>query len=141
MGLSIVLMDIHENIIEFVDNDLVEFEETISKNGLRTLSVDYIFEDFETDKELFRLGNKLWIQGDKHLNDCLYVINTEVTENVFDENKFSFDAEEVLVELNYAPIFSQTELGKKDGNNNYIFKRGTTNNEAWVEVNYNALNY
>ena len=141
MGLSIVLMDINETILEFVDNDLVELEETISKNGLRTLSVDYIFEDFQKDKELFQLGNKLWIQGDKHLNDCLYVINTEVTENVFDENKFSFNAEEVLVELNYAPIFSQTELGKKDGDNNYIFKRGTTNNEAWVEVNYNALNY
>ena len=85
MGLSIVLMDINETILEFVDNDLVELEETISKNGLRTLSVDYIFEDFQKDKELFQLGNKLWIQGDKHLNDCLYVINTEVTENVFDE--------------------------------------------------------
>ena len=123
MTLTVVVMDIEERIIKFLDTDLLDIEETIEKNGLRTLKIEYTFQDLQDDKtrNLFRIGNKIWVQGDKHLTDCLYVINTEVTENIYDENKFTLEVEEVLVELNYAPLFSQTELDVKDSNNRYLF--------------------
>ena len=141
MTLTLVLMNIREEIIQFLDTDLVDIEETIQKEGLRTLKLEYIFQNFKEDKELFKIGNKLWLQGDKHLKDCLYVINTEVTENIYDENKFTVELEEVLVELNYAPLFHQNELNTKDNQNRYLFKRGTTNGQQWVQVNWNAINY
>ena len=81
------------------------------------------------------MGNKLWIQGDANLSDCLYVIDTQVKEDVYKENTISFEAEEVLVELNYAPLFSQTELSNSD------FKKITENGKMEVVVNWNALNY
>ena len=141
MSLTLVIIDINEDIIQFLDTDLVEIEETVEKGGLRTLKLEYIFQNFKEDKELFKIGNKLWLQGDKHLKDCLYVINTEVTENIYDENKFTVEFEEILVELNYAPLFHQNELTTKDSQNRYLFKRGTTNGEQWVDVNWNAINY
>ena len=143
MTLTVVVMDIEERIIKFLDTDLLDIEETIEKNGLRTLKIEYTFQDLQDDKtrNLFRIGNKIWVQGDKHLTDCLYVINTEVTENIYDENKFTLEVEEVLVELNYAPLFSQTELDVKDSNNRYLFSRGTSNGQQYVNVNWNALNY
>ena len=141
MALTVIIMNITEDILQFIDTDRIELEETIESNGLRTLKMEYVFDDFKEDKKLFSIGNKLWIQGDKNLKDCLYVINTEVTENIYDENKFTVELEEVLVELNYAPLFHQNELNTKDSQNRYLFKRGTTNGEQWVEVNWNSLNY
>ena len=126
MSLTLVIMDINEDIIQFLDTDLVEIEETVEKGGLRTLKLEYIFQNFKEDKELFKIGNKLWLQGDKHLKDCLYVINTEVTENIYDENKFTVEFEEILVELNYAPLFHQNELNTKDNQDRYLFKRETS---------------
>ena len=141
MALTVIIMNITEDILQFIDTDRIELEETVESNGLRTLKMEYVFDDFKEDKKLFSIGNKLWIQGDKNLKDCLYVINTEVTENIYDENKFTVEFEEVLVELNYAPLFHQNELTTKDSQNRYLFKRGTTNGQQWVEINWNALNY
>ena len=141
MALTVIIMNITEDILQFIDTDRIELEETVESNGLRTLKMEYVFDDFKEDKKLFSIGNKLWIQGDKNLKDCLYVINTEVTENIYDENKFTVELEEVLVELNYAPLFHQNELTTKDSQNRYLCKRGTTNGQQWVEINWNALNY
>ena len=46
------------------------------------------------------------------------------------------ELEEVLVELNYAPLFSQTELTTSNG-----FDVTTTNGKQEVTINWNALNY
>ena len=110
MVLSIVILDKKEDFIQFLDPDLCKLEETIEEGGLRTLSLTYQFKDLVEDKQLFKIGNKVWVSGDVNLSDCLYVINTEVTQDIYDENSFSLDLEEVLVELTYAPLFSQTEL-------------------------------
>ena len=135
MVLTVIAMDHTEKFLRFVDPDLITITETNTSDGFRTIKVDYTFQDLKEDKLLFQMGNKLWIQGDANLADCLYVINTQVKEDVYKENTISFEAEEVLVELNYAPLFSQTELSNSD------FKTITEHDTMEVFVNWNSLNY
>ena len=135
MVLSIVVLDQKEKFLQFLDPDLCSLTEEIEYAGLRTLKLEYTFEDVVTDKELFRVGNKIWIQGDTNLKDCLYVVNTEVKVDIYNENQFSMELEEVLVELNYAPLFSQTDLTTANG------FRINVNDAVEVYVDWNALNY
>ena len=135
MVLTVIAMDHTEKFLRFLDPDLISITETNTRDGFRTVNVDYTFQDLKEDKLLFKMGNKLWIQGDANLSDCLYVINTQVKEDVYSENTISFEAEEVLVELNYAPLFSQTEVSNSD------FKTITSNDKMEVIVNWNSLNY
>ena len=134
--LTIVSIDKEENFLQFLDPDLCELEETIEKGGLRTLHLTYQFQDLAEDKELFRLGNKLWVQGDDNLTDCLYVINTSVKEDIYSENSLTMELEEVLVELNYAPVLAQTEITSANG-----FNLVTTNGKQEIILDWNAINY
>ena len=136
MGVNIVILDNTENFIQFLDPELCEATESISENGLRSLKLEYKFQDAEEDKELFKIGNKIWISGDKRLKDCLYIINTKVETDFFDENCFTLEVEEVLVELNNAPIFTQNEITTQRG-----FTYNDTNGVREVTVDFNALNY
>ena len=136
--MNITVLDNNEEFIRFLDPDLCEMTETIEKGGLRTLSFTYYFQDPIEDKKLFRIGNKVWIHGDSNIDDCLYVINTSVTQDIYDKNYFRFDMEEVLVELNYAPLFSQTELTADNG---FTFTTSNNNEEYSVQVDWNALQY
>ena len=136
MSIAIVVMDNEENFLQFLDPDLCTISETIEELGLRTLEFNYKFQDYVEDKELFRIGNKIWISNSQSLEDCLYVINTPVENSVYKDNSFSFSIEEVLAELYYAPLFSQTELTGANG-----FTLRTTNGEQTVDVDWNALNY
>jgi len=129
-------MNQQEEFLQFLDPDLCSITEKIETNGLRTISVDYKFQDMKEDKLLFKLGNKIWIQGDNNLTDCLYLINTSVREDIFKENSFTFEAEEVLVELTYAPLHSHTDITADNG-----FKIVTENGSQMVRVDYNALNF
>lgn len=132
---SIVVLDPYENVIQFLDVDRCEVKEHIKEFGLRTLTLEYKFENLNRDKELFRIGNKIWVQGDIHIKDCLYVINTSVEQDIYKENSFTLDLEEVLVELNNTPLFFQTELTQPN------FKNKTLNGQAVTRVDYNALQY
>lgn len=134
--MNIVVLSNEEEFLQFLDPELCTLLETHEKDGLRTLSLDYKFQDLHEDKQLFKIGNKVWVSGDVNLTDCLYVINTPVEINVYTENSFTMELEEVMVELNYAPIFSQTDLTSSNG-----FKITTTNGEQSVTINWNALNY
>lgn len=132
--LSIVVLNPSEEFLQFLDPELCDLKESQSVEGLKTLEVEYTFQDAKEDKELFKIGNKIWIQGDVNLSDCLYVIDTEVKQSVFKDNSFTFEAEEVLVELNYTPLVSHTELDKT------CFKTRTTNGELTVRIDWNSLN-
>ena len=136
MPLTIIVLTGDEDFLQFLDPELCTLSETIEKGGLRTLDLEYKFQDLHDDKQLFRIGNKIWISNDTNLSDCLYVINTPVELDVYDENSFHMTIEEVLVELNYAPLFTQTELKAANG-----FSITTTNGQQSVVVNWNALNY
>lgn len=134
--LNIVVLNNDEDFIRFLDPELCDLTETIEKGGLRTLQFTYYFQDAIEDKELFKIGNKLWVYGDSNLTDCLYVINTSVTQDIYQENCFKVEMEEVLVELNYAPVFTHLELTSSNG-----FSITTSNGQVSVTVNYAALNY
>lgn len=134
--MNVIVLNNQEEFLQFLDPELCTLVETHEKGGLRTLSLDYKFQDLHEDKQLFKIGNKVWVSGDANLTDCLYVINTPVETNVYAENSFSMELEEVMVELNYAPIFSQTDLTSDNG-----FSLTTTNGEQSVTINWNALNY
>ena len=129
-------MNQREEFLQFLDPDLCSLKETCTANGLRTLEMEYKFQDMKEDKALFKLGNKIWVQGDSNLTDCLYLINTEVKEDIFKENSFTFECEEVLVELTYAPIHSHTDITTENG-----FKLKTENGAQMVRVDFNALNF
>ena len=135
MVLTIVVLDRKENFLQFLDPDLCDLKEENEYGGIRTLHLEYKFQDLLEDKELFKIGNKIWIQGDSNLADCLYVINTEVKQDIYEENTFTLDLEEVLVELNYAPVFTQNELSKS------VFHTITSNGKQEVYVDWNSLNY
>ena len=136
--MNITVLNNDEEFIRFLDPDLCDIKETIEKGGLRTLTFEYKFQDMIIDKELFRIGNKIWVYGDSNLADCLYVINTSVVQDIYEENSFTFECEEVLVELNYAPVFCQDELSSENG---FTFSQNSGTNEYSVVVNWNALNY
>lgn len=125
-----------ETFLRFLDPELCDITETIEKDGLRTLEMEYKFQNYLEDKELFRMGNKIWVNNDSNISDCLYVINTNVEKDIYNENCFKFEIEEVLVELNNAPLFLQTELTTANG-----FNLTTTAEDILVTVNWNALNY
>ena len=135
---NIVVLTNEEEFVQFLDPDLCELTETIEKGGLRTLQFTYYFQDIIEDKKLFKIGNKLWVYGDSNLTDCLYVINTSVVKDIYQENCFKCEMEEVLVELNYAPLFTQNELSTQNG---FTFSSNTGNQEYSVLVNWNSLNY
>ena len=135
---NIVVLNNSEEFIRFLDPDLCEMTETIEKDGLRTLQFTYYFQDMVEDKELFKIGNKLWVYGDSNLTDCLYVMNTSVTQDIYQNNSFNCEMEEVLVELNYAPVFTQNELSTQNG---FTFSTANNNTEYSVLVDWNSLNY
>jgi len=136
MGLTIVMLNNDEEFLQFLDPELCSLTETHEKGGLRTCDFTYTFQDFHQDKQLFKIGNKVWVSGDTNLTDCLYVINTPVKQDIYKENQFNCEVEEVLVELNYAPLFRQDQLTSNNG-----FTLSTTNGKQEVTINWNALNF
>jgi len=137
MTLTIIALTPKEEYLQVIDPDLCEIKETIQANGLRTIDFTYKFQDYTEDKQLFKLGNKLWIQGDINLTDCLYVVNTTVKQDIYKENSFTFDAEEVLVELNNAPLVSHLDVTTYSS----VFKEQRINGAQQLKIDWNALNY
>ena len=135
MALSIIVLDQREKFLQHLDPSLCEISETYSLNGLRTLQLEYKFQDMQEDKELFKIGNKIWVQGDSNISDCLYLLNTKVEQDI-SENSFIIECEEVLVEMTYAPLHSHTDITTGNG-----FKLITENGKQMVKLDYNSLNF
>ena len=133
--MNVVVLTYDEKFITFLNPELLTLVETETIDSLRTANVTYTMEHENDAQELFRIGNKLWVTKDGNKGN-LYVINTKVKRDYFKENNVTFDAEDVLVELNYAPLFSQTDLTAKNG-----FTIGSTNGQKNVKVDYKALDY
>ena len=136
MTLTVIVLDSNEEFLQFLDPNILELSEENEVNGLRHIDVTYQIESLNNARELFKIGHKIWVSGDENLTDCLYVINTNVEKDLYLKNNVVFTAEEVLVELNYAEPFSQTDLTAK---NQFTLKK--TNGESSVVVNHEALNF
>lgn len=131
--MNIIALNNREEILGFLNPELFKITETF-ENKLRSIEVTYNIDELEKEQEFFQQGHKILIIGDNNLTDCLYVLNTEVKQDLFKENRFTFTAEEVLVELNYAPFFHQRKLY------NAAFTVSQRQGETAVTVNYNSLN-
>lgn len=131
-----VILNQNEEIITFLDHDLIDIVEENEIGQLRTISVKYPVDTEEDVSNIFKLGNKIWIKGDSNFTSCLYVMNSPIKRDYFDEKLVSFEAEDVLVELNYAPFFTQTDLTQANG-----FSITKENNKDTVLIDYKALKY
>ena len=134
--MNVIVLDYQENFITFLDNDLLDITEHYEIGGIRYIDVEYYMQEITDARKLFKIGNKIWIQNDPNLTDCLYVINSEVKRDYFKKNNVSFTAEDVIVELNYAPFFKQTDLTASNG-----FTLSSNAGEMNVKVDYKALDY
>lgn len=104
-----IILSQDENILSYLQPELADIEITEEKGKLRTLSLTYPFLD-EKIRNLFKIGNKIWIPSTSNgLKSCLFIINSDYTVDYWDKNVFTVEAEEVLTELNYVDIFTQTE--------------------------------
>lgn len=137
MSLNVVLLDSDENFIEFLDPDLLEIKETNEEKGIRRCNFSYPITEINHAKQIFKMGNKVWVSGGRSvLEDCLYVIPDAVKFNLFQDNMVDFEGEDVLLELNYAPFFKQTDLTAENG-----FNIQTVGGEKKVTVNRKALEF
>ena len=65
--MNVIVMTNSEEFLQFLDPELCTLVETHEKGGLRTLSLDYKFQDLHEDKQLFKIGNKVWAVSYTHL--------------------------------------------------------------------------
>ncbi len=140
MALRVILLDHDENFIKFLDPDLLVLEETREQYALNRIQMTYAIDDASEARRLFKVGHKIWVHDDNdiyvhedNLEDCLYVIPESLKNDFFSENQVEFEAEEVLTELNYAPLFCSTELQSSTG--------FTFNNDGAVKVDRFFLEY
>ena len=101
---NIVLLDCYENFITFLNSNRCNIVETCSTSAHRNIKLVYPMDDNDVQKysKWFKHGNKIYIPSTLGLDNCLYVINTEYTIDYWQDNNITVEAEEVLVELNYA---------------------------------------
>ena len=134
---NVVVLNNEEEFIEFLNPNILSVTEKETVEGIGQVEVTYYIEDVLDAKRLFKMGNKLWVyDSERHMKNCLYVINTDLTQDFFKENNVVFTAEDKIVELNNVPFFSQTDLVADNG-----FTLRRINNEDNVLVDYNALNF
>lgn len=132
---TVVVLTADEEFIRFLDPESVSVVETNEQGVIGRVEVEYTMNDVTEAEALFKLGNKILILNDNNLKDCVYIINTSVKRDYYNENKVTFSAEDKIVELNNT-IFSQTELTSDNG---FTIRR--INNEDNVLINFNALSY
>lgn len=101
-NINIIILDAYENFITWIDADKIEIKETNAMNTQRKISITYPLEQEMTDYESnwFDAGNKIFIPSTLGTDACLYVINQDANIDFWNQNEVTFEAEEVLVELN-----------------------------------------
>ena len=133
--MTVVIFDHNERVLDFLDEDRITMEQHQEYKGLKTLSLTYEIEEEDDPDILFELGNYVWVSG-RYVDDCFYVMNTPVEQVYSYQNRVTIELEEVLTELNYTPLISQTDLTTNNG-----FTIVTTNGQKYVTIDYHALNY
>ena len=88
MGFTVLVLDQNENPLEYLDSEILEISQTSEIGELQTLSITYPLDDENINKtrELFKIGNKIWIPGTNGLDPCLYVISNSTKYDYWDKN-------------------------------------------------------
>lgn len=112
MGFNVILLTPSEDFICSLNPEYLNLVENQEMCELTTLTISYpLSEDIQSDiTKYFIQGNKIFINGAYDLKDGLYIIDEEVTDDLWKENNISVTLEDVLVELNYAPLISQLDV-------------------------------
>lgn len=110
MSFSILVLNQDEDPLEYLDSEQCEIEEISEEKELRRLTLIYpLGDNINHTRELFRIGNKVWIPGGNGLEPCLYVISSANKFDFWEDNNIELELEEVLVELNYVELFQQRD--------------------------------
>lgn len=116
--LNVIVMDEFENTIAWLNPDLVNITETNKEETCRKISIEYPLNKapVKGSKDWYMQGNKIFVPSTLGIDNCLYVINSEYELDYWKENTVSFEAEEVLTELNYEhiPLFTESIKVTKD---------------------------
>ena len=101
-NLNIIILDEQENFLTWLDSEKLEIKETSQENTHKKVSVTYPLENPITsyDKSWFDAGNKIFIPSTIGAEAGLYVINQDANIDFWEKNEITFEAEEVLVQLN-----------------------------------------
>ena len=104
--LNVIIMDEFENVITWLNPDLVDITETNKKETCRKIKIEYPLDKapLKGEKDWYMQGNKIFVPSTLGIDNCLYVINGEYELDYWKENTVSLEAEEVLTELNYKHI-------------------------------------
>ncbi len=110
VSFTILVLDQDEEPLEYLDSEQCEIEEISEEKELRRLTLIYpLGDNINHTRELFRIGNKIWIPGGNGLEPCLYVISSANKFDFWEDNNIGLELEEVLVELNYVELFQQRD--------------------------------
>lgn len=110
MSFTILVLNPNEEPLEYLDSEQCEIEEVSEEKELRRLTLTYpLGDNINHTRELFRIGNKVWIPGGNGLEPCLYIISSANKFDFWEDNNIELELEEVLVELNYVELFQQRQ--------------------------------
>lgn len=108
MSFTILVLDSKEEPLEYLDSEQCEIEEICEEKELRRLTLIYpLGENINHIREIFKIGNKVWVPGGNGLESCLYIISSTNKFDFWQDNNIELELEEVLVELNYVELFEQ----------------------------------
>lgn len=104
-----ILLSKDEKLLSWLDPEKLDISVIDEKLKIKTLSITYpIAEKSKETRSLFKMGNKIWIPEYNGLKACLYVISSDYNLDYWEKNIISVDCEEVLVELNFTDLFTDT---------------------------------
>ena len=112
--MTVVVFDHNERVLDFLDEDRLIIEPKEEYRGLKTCSLTYEITETDDVQLLFKLGNYLWVSHE-YLDDCYYIMDTPLDQLYSSENQITIELEEALVELNYVPLISQTDITADNG--------------------------
>ena len=108
MSFTILVLDPEEEPLEYLDSEQCEIEEVSEEKELRRLTLIYpLGDNINHTREIFKIGNKVWVPGGNGLEPCLYIISSANKFDFWEDNNIELELEEVLVELNYVELFEQ----------------------------------
>lgn len=122
MSFTVLILNKNEEPLFYLDSEKLDIEETSEMNELRSINFTYPLdsENIQKTRNIFKIGNKIWIPGTNGLEACLYVISSSVKYDYWDKNYIEVSAEEVLVELNYVELFQQYSAETKTINEKFL---------------------
>ena len=109
MSFTIVILNQQEEPLKYLDAEQLEITQVSEIGELQRITITYPLDTININliRELFKIGNKVWVPEKNGLNACLYVISNSIKYDYWDKSSVKLELEEVLVELNYVELFKQ----------------------------------